>query len=72
MSRSRWILGLFALLLAFGSADAHAKYRVAFLPSTTAQALTQAWSMSIAYTLKWKLIEFHALDPMMKEETGAP
>lgn len=72
MARSRWLLGLFALLLLVaGSTDAHAKYRVAFLPNTTAQALTRAWSMSTAYTPNWKLTEFHAADPMMEAETQA-
>ena len=73
MARSRWSWGIVALLLllAGGATEAYAKHKVAFLPSTAAQALTRAWSMSIAYTLKWKLIEFQALDPMMKAATQA-
>lgn len=70
MTKSSWMANVFALLLlACGAVSAHAMHKVAFLPSTTSQALTRAWYLSIGYTLKWKLIELQVLDPAMKAET---
>lgn len=70
MTKSSWVARLFALLLLLGGiTSAHAMSKVAFLPSTTNQALTRAWYLSIGYTLKWKLIELQVRDPAMKAET---
>lgn len=70
MTKSSWTARILALLLlACGAVNAYAMNKVAFLPSTTNQALTRAWYLSIGYTLKWKLIEVQALDPAMKAET---
>lgn len=68
MSTPKWSTRLFLLLLLLCGA-ANAQHKVAFLPSTTNQALTRAWYLSIGYTLKWKLIELQVLDPAMKAET---
>lgn len=70
MTKSNWTARILALLLLVcGAVNAHAMNKVAFLPSTTNQALTRAWYLSIGYTLKWKLIELQVLDPAMKAET---
>ena len=71
MAKPNWIVRIvltLTLLLA-GTADALAKYKVAFLPSTTTQPLTRAWQQSIGFTLKWKLIELQSFDPAMKAAT---
>lgn len=72
MSTSSWTTRFFiVLLLVCSGVNAHAQHKVAFLPSTTNQALTRAWYLSIGYTLKWKLIELQVLDPAMKADTQA-
>jgi len=71
MASTHWLVRIILTLtlILTGTADALAKNKVAFLPSTTNQPLTRAWQQSIGFTLKWKLIELQSFDPAMKAAT---
>ncbi len=57
------------LCITGGIASAQHTYKIGFLPSTTSQALTEAWRLSMMQSLKWQDTTFMALDPQMKAET---
>ncbi len=71
MAKATWITGLIAaLVMATGSVQAQTKYKIAYLPSTMGQALTQAWGLGAMRALKGHTqVTLQPLDAQMMAET---